>query len=246
MRRFIIALLSATAVGAVSANAADLPVKAPPAPAPAITVYNWTGCYVGGNLGGGWAETSWTNTANTTAFGDLNAGQSLSANNGGFIGGGHIGCNYQMQQFVFGIEGSFAGSTIKGDTNNNAFGAADDVFTNEVTSIATVVGRIGYAWDNWLLYAKGGYAGGEVKFSVADNTGANTGAGSDSSWQSGWTVGGGVEYGFTPNWIFGLEYNYLDLGTQNYQVSGAATSYAFDVDTQIHEVLARISYKFWP
>jgi outer membrane immunogenic protein len=244
MRRILIALLSATAVGAVSANAADLPLKA--SPAPVVTVYNWTGCYVGAHLGGGWANTSWSNTANTTAFGDMTAGQNLSADNGGFIGGGQLGCNYQMQNFVFGIEGTFAGSTIKGDTNNTSFGAADDVFTNQVTAIATVVGRLGYAWDNWLVYAKGGYAGGEVKFSVSDSVGI-TGAGSDSSWQSGWTLGGGVEYGFTPNWIFGLEYSYIDLGTTNYQVSGsAATSYAFDVKTNIHEVVARVSYRFWP
>ncbi len=244
MRRFVLALLSATAVGAVSANAADLPVKAPP-PVPVVTVYNWTGCYVGAHLGGGWANTSWTNTANTTAFGDMSAGDNLSETNGGFIGGGQLGCNYQMQNFVFGIEGTLAGSTIKGDTNNTVFGAADDVFTNEVTVIATVVGRLGYAWDNWLVYAKGGYAGGEVKFSVSDSVAPSTGAGSDSSWQSGWTVGGGVEYGLTRNWIFGLEYNYLDLGTTNYQVSGsAATSYAFDVKTHIHEVVARVSYKF--
>lgn len=243
MRRIVIALLSATAMGTVSANAADLPIKAPPAPV--VTAYNWTGCYIGGHLGGGWAHTSWSNTANTTAFGDMVAGQSLSETNGGFIGGGQIGCNYQMQQFVIGIEGTIAGSTIKGDTNNTVFGAADDVFTNEVPVIATVVGRLGYAWDNWLVYAKGGYAGGDVKFSVVDTVGPNTGAGSDSSWQSGWTVGGGVEYGFTPNWIFGVEYNYLDLGTTNYQVSGAAaTSYAFDVHPRIHEVVARISYKF--
>lgn len=244
MRRIVVALLSMGAMGSVSANAADMPIKAPPI-LPAPVVYNWSGCYIGGHAGGGWAKSSWTNTADTTAFGDMTPGQNLSETNAGFIGGGQLGCNYQMQSFVFGLEGTFSGSTIKGDTNNTVFGAADDVFTNEVTAIATVVGRIGYAWDNWLVYGKGGYAGGEVKFSVADSVGANTGNGSDSSWQSGWTVGGGVEYGLTPNWILGIEYNYIDLGTKNYQVSGsAATSYAFDVETRIHEVLARISYKF--
>jgi outer membrane immunogenic protein len=247
MRRFVIALLSVTAVSVVSAQAADLPMKAPP-PIPVYTTYSWSGCYVGAHAGGGWANTKWTNTADTTAFGDLIAGQSLSQTKGGFIGGGQLGCNYQIGQFVFGVEGTFSGSTIKGTKQNTTFGPAfDDVFTTRVNSVATVTGRVGYAMDNWLFYAKGGYAGGQVKFSVADNVGPAVGAGSATHWQNGWTIGGGVEYGLTQHWIVGVEYNYLDLGTKNYQVAGAAGgSYAFNVHPRIHEVLGRISYKFGP
>jgi outer membrane immunogenic protein len=244
MRRFVVAFLGVAAASVTAANAADLGLKAPLRTAPVALQYNWTGCYLGGHAGGGWAVTDWTNTINTTAFGDLAPGQGFRQTDGGFIGGGQIGCNYQVNEWVFGIEGSFSGSTFKGNVANSVFGSADDIFTTRIESIATVTGRVGYAWQNWLFYAKGGYAGGEVKFSVSDTVGANQGAGSASSWQNGWTVGGGVEYGLTPNWILGLEYDYVDLLTKNYNVSGGTALYTFDVHPQIHEVLARLSYKF--
>jgi outer membrane immunogenic protein len=244
MYRFVVALLGVTALSATAANAADLGLKVPLRTAPLAVGYNWTGCYLGGHAGGGWSVTDWTNVANTTAFGDLAPGQGFQKTDGGFVGGGQIGCNYQVNRWVLGIEGTFAGSTFKGDVANTVFGGADDVFTTKVESIATVTGRVGYAWNNWLLYAKGGYAGGEVRFSVSDTVGV-TGSGSGSSWQNGWTVGGGLEYGLTPNWILGVEYDYVDLLTKNYNVAGASAGvYTFDVHPQIHEILARLSYKF--
>jgi outer membrane immunogenic protein len=244
MRRFLVPLLSATALSVVAANAADMPAKAPYVPPPPA-LYNWTGCYFGGHLGGGWARTKFSNTQNTTAFGDLALGEGFSSTEGAFIGGGQLGCNYQTGSWVFGIEGTIAGSTFKDDVANNTFGTQDDIFTTEINTIATVVGRVGYAWDNWLLYAKGGYGGANVKFSVSDTAGANTGAGSGTNWLSGWTVGGGVEYGLTRNWTLGVEYGYIDLETKNYNVGGGAGIYAFDVHPQIHQVLARLSYKFY-
>jgi outer membrane immunogenic protein len=244
MRRFFVALLSATAMSAVAAHAADLPTKAP-AFVPAPVMYNWTGCYIGGHAGAGWARTEATNTADTTLFGDMIPGDGFSQTNNGFVGGGQVGCNYQVSQFVFGIEGTFAGSTINGDFANTVFGAADDVFTTKINSIATVTGRLGYAFNNWLFYAKGGYAGADVKFSVSDTVGPSTGSGSDTHWQSGWVAGGGIEYGLTANWILGVEYNYIDLQTNSYNVAGGAAGvYTFDVHPKIQTVVARLSYKF--
>ena len=246
MRRLVVAFLGATALSVASAQAADMPVKAPAYKAPVVHFYNWTGCYLGVHAGGGWSRTEATNTENTTAFGDLAPGDGFSQDDSGFIGGGQLGCNYQTGSWVFGVEGSFAGTTIKGDFANTTIGAADDIFTTEIHSLALVTGRVGYAWDNWLLYAKGGYAGGEVEFSVNDTVGV-TGSGSETNWQSGWTVGGGLEYGLTQNWILGVEYDYIDLGTDNYNVAGAAPgNYTFDVHPKISQVVARLNYKFWP
>jgi outer membrane immunogenic protein len=249
MHRFRFATFAAVAViGFASvASAADLPTKAPVYKAPVVTVYNWSGCYIGLNAGGGWTQTEFTNTVNTTAFGHLNPGESFSYTNSGFIGGGQVGCNYQINQWVLGVEGTLAGTTIKGDATNLAI-LNDDVFTTKINSLGTVTARIGYAWNNVLLYAKGGYAGANVQFSVSDTVGPNFGAGSQTRWQSGWMVGGGFEYGLTPNWIIGAEYNYIDLGTANYEVGGGSSvgSYAFDVRTRISTVLARLSYKFGP
>lgn len=246
MRRLIVALLGVTVLGSVTANAADMPTKAPVVRAPPVVMYNWTGCYIGGHVGGGWARTEWTNTANTTLFGDLSPGNGFTQTKSGFIGGGQLGCNYQVNQFVFGIEGTFAGSTIKGTLNNTTFGAGDDIFENKVNSIATVTGRIGYAFNNWLPYIKGGWAGANNKFSVSDTAGANQGSGSETKWHNGWTVGAGLEYGLTPNWILGIEYDYIGLQSKSYNVAGASAGvYTFDVKPRIHEVLVRLSYKFW-
>jgi outer membrane immunogenic protein len=244
MRRLVLTL-GVLSISCVGAAAADLPMKAPPMVMPPPLVYNWTGCYIGVHAGGAWSRSEATNTADTTAFGDLAPGDGFSQDDSGFIGGGQIGCNYQFaSNWVVGLEGSFAGTTIKGDFANTVFGAADDVFTTEINSVALVTGRLGYAWNNWLLYAKGGYAGADVKFSVSDTVGANQGAGSDTQWRSGWTVGGGLEYGITPNWIVGVEYDYMNLGTHSYEVGGGAGLYTFDVKTQIHQAVARLSYKF--
>lgn len=244
MHRFAVALLGATLLGGVSANAADLPVKAPVYVAPPM--YNWSGCYIGGHAGAGWARTEWTNTANTTLFGDLSPGEGFTQTKSGFVGGGQLGCNYQVNQWVFGIEGTFSGTSIKGSLTNTVFGAGfDDVFETRVNSILTVTGRIGYAFNNWLPYIKGGYAGASNKFSVSDTAGVNQGAGNETKWHNGWTIGGGLEYGLTQNWIVGLEYNYIGLQSKNYNVTGGAAGlYAFDVKPRIHEVLARLSYKF--
>jgi outer membrane immunogenic protein len=245
MRRFVVAFLGA-ALSASAVNAADLGLRTPALVVPVATpAYNWSGCYLGAHAGGGWSRTDWINTASTAGFGDLLPGEGFRQTSGGFIGGGQVGCNYQVNTWVFGLEGSFSGSTFKGNAVNTVFGPpADDVFTTRVESLATVTGRVGYAWQNWLFYAKGGYAGGQVKFSVSDTIGPAVGAGSSSNWQNGWTAGGGVEYGLTPNWIVGVEYNYVDLLTKSYEVGGGAGLYTFDVHPRIHEILARISYKF--
>ena len=118
MRRFVVVLLSATVMSGGAANAADLPMKAPVYAPPVPLQYNWTGCYLGGQLGGGWARTPFSNTASTAAFGDLIPGEGFRQTDGGFIGGGQLGCNYQTGAWVFGLEGTFAGSTFKGNVAN--------------------------------------------------------------------------------------------------------------------------------
>src|ERR1700688_716690 len=103
MRRFQCAALAAVAVigFASMASAADLPVKAPVA-APA---YSWTGCYIGGNLGGGWTHKEF----------HFRAEDEGTLNVGGFVGGGQVGCDYQFaSNWLIGVQGMFDGTTIKG------------------------------------------------------------------------------------------------------------------------------------
>jgi len=234
MRRGLLALAVAGAAmfGGV-AMAADMgrPVyKAPPAGALPVS-YDWTGFYVGGHVGGGWADKSWTD-----AF-----GLATSHTADGFLGGGQVGFNYQINQFVLGVEGDVSWANLKGGSTQN-FGLAAPVtqsFNSEVDWTATLTGRLGFAFDRWLVYGKGGVAWAHDKYSTNFYTFPGT-VGIDET-RIGWTVGGGVEYAFAPNWSGKLEYNYMDFGSKN--VSFAPfTSTA--IDQQIHAVKFGINYKF--
>ncbi len=210
--------LAFTALGAGAASAADLSRPYTKAPIFAESYYNWSGFYVGGQLGGSWTNQSWVNTANNSVFGDLAPGQGFGQRSSGIFGGGQIG-----------------------------YLARDDVFSWRTNWMATVTGRVGYAWANNLIYAKGGYAGVNSRLAVSDTVGPFTGSGSASAWHNGWTVGAGWEYGVTQNWIVGLEYDYSAFQTKSYQLAGGAAPlvYTFDAKPRdIQSVVARVSYKF--
>ena len=226
--------------------AADLPAKAPIlAPAP---IFSWTGLYVGGHIGGTWADVTWVNTANTTLFGDLSAGNGFSQSDSAIFGGAHVGYNWQVNNIVFGLEGSISGTGLDAGLRNSIFGAGlDDVFAWNVNWMASFVGRLGLAFNTSLIYVKGGWVGADSELSVVDTVPANIGAGSSSEWHNGWTVGVGWEYAFTRNWIAGIEYNYYSFDLQVARLAGAAVPavYNFNYDlNEIHSVVGRISYKF--
>ena len=247
--KFISLLGGALSLGLVtSASAADMAVKARPAPVPVAAVYDWTGFYIGGHVGGSWTRETWVNTANTIvgSFGDLTPGQGFSQRGAGVFGGGHAGYNWQFTNIVLGIEGTISGLDNRGTVLNTVFGAGDDVFSWRANWMATVTGRLGVAFNNNLLYVKGGYAGVDNRLSVSDTVPVPVGSGSASQWHNGWTVGAGWEYGITQNWIVGLEYDYSAFQTKSYQLAGAAVgSYAFDARPRdIQSAVVRLSYKF--
>ena len=158
--KFVAALALSATLGVGAASAADLPAwpyaKAPPLP---YAVYNWAGFYVGGHLGGSSSSEIWTNTANTTRFGDLGPQQGFSQRGTGVFGGGQIGYNWQASNYVFGLEGTISAMDNRGSLLNTVFGAKDDVFSWRTNWMATVTGRTGIAVNNNLFYVKGGYAG---------------------------------------------------------------------------------------
>jgi outer membrane immunogenic protein len=238
------AALAITAFGVGAASAADL---APYTKAPVMVqpLYNWAGLYVGGHIGGSWSDQVWTNTANTTAFGDLARGQGFGQHGSGVFGGGQIGYNWQASNFVFGLEGTISGLNNAGTVINRVFGAADDVFTWRSNWMATVTGRTGITANNNLFYVKGGYAGISEHLGVTDVVAPFTGAGSSTAWHNGWTVGAGWEYGLTRNWIVGVEYDYAAFETHGYGLGGAAGIYNFDLKPRdVQSAVARLSYKF--
>jgi outer membrane immunogenic protein len=175
--------------------AADLPRPAYKAPA-YIAPFSWTGFYVGVNGGYGWGKSNWSNAA-------------LSDNltTKGALLGGTIGYNLQTGVWVFGLEGDFDWTWIKG-SDNTAGGICGGTVGCQTknTWLSTGRGRIGYAWDRWLPYITGGAAYGAVK--MLPNPGTN----SETENRFGWTAGVGVEYAFLGAWSAKLEYLYVDLG----------------------------------
>ncbi|MEJ0094873.1 MAG: outer membrane protein [Methylocella sp.] len=200
-RRVLLASVGAVAL-ASSAFAADLPSHAPPPvylpPAP---IFTWTGIYIGGQVGFAWGD---QNVSSNTGFGF----DSFGSNNDGVIGGGHVGYNLQLNQFVIGLEGSVDGSSIKKSVTRDVGGFVPATFTSSADIQGSVRGRVGYAWDRILVYATGGVAFAGVDNSISTPFGFD----SASSTRVGWTVGGGVEYAITNNWSVRGEYRYSDFG----------------------------------
>src|SRR3954465_8752907 len=201
-------LLSAIALVTLtgSAVAADMAVKAAPPP-PVIPIYNWTGFYIGANGGWGSSHSCWN-------F-EILAGPVLTDGcrdrSGGVIGG-QVGYRWQSNQFVFGLEAQGDWADL---TNTRQSVLAPAVSTRVSTDgIGLFTGQLGWAWNAALLYVKGGAAVTSNRFDIFTTLGG-VGVASASSTRWGGAVGVGFEYGFTPNWSFGVEYDHLFMGDAN-------------------------------
>ena len=155
MKKQLLAVVAATIALGGSAMAADLAVRAPVYRAPPpVPYFSWTGCYFGGHIGGLWSRKEWTNRDPLFAPVGTNFG---SHDTDSWLGGVQAGCDYQFAGgFVIGIQGDYAWTDATG-SNVDAF---QPNFTDHsrIKSLATVTGRIGYAWDRFLGYVKGGGA----------------------------------------------------------------------------------------
>jgi outer membrane immunogenic protein len=228
-----IAAFSVLLLASVGANAADLkmPVKAPPPP-PLPPQFSWTGCYVGGNAGGIWTRNDFSVAADTFA-GQVDGSVDVS----GGVAGVQVGCNYQTYNWVFGIQGDWDWTNVSGSINDAVFvGVTDSV---KIKSLASATGRIGYAWDRFLLYAKGGGA-----WETVDFTSAGTSISTISDTRSGWTVGGGGEYAFT-DWLTGfVEYDFYDFGTRSVTLNPFSGVVTFNVQETQSVAKAGLNFKF--
>jgi len=226
MRRYYWAVIASMGLSHAAA-AADMPVKAPPLPPPPA-VYDWSGFYIGGNLGGVWSNQSFQ-FVDTVPPGltPIPAGFVEGGDIGsGAIGGGQIGANLQRQRWVVGVE-------FEGDWTHLSTQHLTPTFQNllstNVNSIALLTGRVGYAWDNLLLYGKGG--GAWINEQYARGFGvpfagfpAGTNFAQSQGTVSGWTLGVGLEYALSPNWSIGVEYDYLQFGTHTFFYSRRSTN----------------------
>jgi outer membrane immunogenic protein len=214
MKKILLASVALTALVAARAMAADTgrPVYRAPAPVYPVYGFSWTGCYIGGHIGGLWAQKEWVDHDFRSATFGLSDGSHYPS---GSLGGLQAGCDYQFAGgFVIGIAGDYAWT----DAENSELSILFPGFTNhsKVNSLASVTGRIGYAWDRLLGYIKGGGA-----WEKDDHlfTGGIT-IGTASLTRSGWTVGVGGEYAFT-NFVSGfVEYDYYDFGARDVLFTG--------------------------
>jgi outer membrane immunogenic protein len=194
MKSVLLASVGIVALTALAdpARAADLPRRYEPVVKAPIyaPIYNWTGFYIGINGGGAWGHSAW----------DSARGFDLS---GGLVGG-TAGYNWQTGPWVFGLEGDLDWTNINGKTSV----ACPLGCTTGNNWLATVRGRVGYAFDRIMPYFTGGLAVGDIKATTPLFAGK-------SETNAGWTVGGGLEVALMNNWTAKAEYLYVDLGTIN-------------------------------
>jgi len=258
--KLLLSAVTALLAGVSAASAADLAArpytKAPPAPM--VAIYNWTGFYIGGNVGYGWGDESVglgpTNNAASIAFfnGTFPAfiPNSVKPDANGILGGGQIGYNWQAGSFVYGLEADIQASDVKGTVNTSVLpGPIVSSTSQRLDWFGTVRGRAGVAAGNTLLlYVTGGLAYGSVnhQFSASNNAGSFNTTNATST-NAGWTAGAGLEWAFAPQWSIKGEYLYVDLGNRTYSTIPSGTTPAgASIDSSFRDKfsVARVGVNF--
>jgi outer membrane immunogenic protein len=251
LRWFTIA--AALAAAMVPAAAADFPVENVYQPRPVVVVFRWTGVYIGAHVGGGRGfldENATPFVFAASTFSPLPA----SIGVGGWLAGGQVGANYQIDSWVIGVEAQASWARFTGSTACVAgvfpvpvvAGVGAATCSSKIDALGTIAARLGWAFDHLLLYGKGGAAWSNDSHQVLMNTGDIQRLFSTNETRWGWMVGVGVEYAFTDNWSAKIEYNYMDLGSDALRF--ADTSGTVFMDTNIRErvnvVKVGVNYRF--
>jgi len=205
MSKYRLITLGFAAVMLASASAVSEAADAPRGPAyrpppPPIPFFTWTGFYAGAHIGVGWSD-----------------------------GDGQVGFNYQINQWVLGLEADIAGTTI-GDSVSVAVPGAVVTGSGSLDWVSTLAPRIGYAFDRWLVYGKFGGAWAHGSGSVSVN---GIQVVSVDQTVSGWVLGVGTEYALRDNWTAKIEYNMMDFGSDG--------PFA---DNKFHVFKAGLNYRF--
>ncbi len=224
MKKFLLSGVALCAMVSM-ASAADLPARPyTKAPVYVAPIYNWSGFYIGGHIGGAFSADNNVNSIDGTPYN--------GSTSGGFLGGGQIGYNYQFApNWVFGIEGDISGLDYKRSVFDGT-----GTLQQKTDWLASVTGRLGYTWGPGMLYVKGGVA-------FRDNGGfsAYDPLYTVNNKETGYTIGGGLEYMFAPAWSAKIEYQYYNFDKSTLYYNGAlAANYTSDV----HTVKAGINYHF--
>jgi outer membrane immunogenic protein len=244
--RKILGGLALSVLLAAPAMAADMrmPVKAPPAPV--VTLYSWTGCYIGGHVGYAWSKRRVDYDPNVI----LPLGLEFDHDADGFVAGGQVGCNFwQNDRWVLGIEGQASWADMDGEVRV-PFGTAaplDGRYHSESDVIGSIAARLGYAFGatgQTLLFVKGGAAFiNERHYTFSPNPFFAFDSDKELRW--GWMVGAGFEQALGSNWSFKAEYNYSHFGNNDIALcNGFGNCFNVEVRQHVHLVKVGINYRF--
>lgn len=250
MKKILLGTVALAALGmAAPASAADLAArpytKAPPMIA---AIYDWSGFYVGLNGGGGSSRKCWDVTQNLATVYNPAQAEGCHDATGGTVGG-QIGYRWQSSAWVFGVEAQGNWADFSGSNTNLFFPAVSD--RSKIDAFGLFTGQVGYAWNNALLYLKGGAAVVSDKYTTINiASGLLVDKASETRW--GGVIGAGLEYGFAPNWSVGVEYDHMFMGTNNvnsYGVGNFGTANgAFSATDRIRQDVdmgtVRINYRW--
>lgn len=241
MKKLTLAI-SVLCLSAISASAADLARPYTKAPMMTAPVYDWTGVYVGGEIGALWGQSDGSFLTPPPA--DFSTKHTTAA------AGGFFGAQYQWNNIVLGVEGNVIALFTKSLGDAPCVPAAscgpNALRTTSLDAIWSAGGRIGWAAGMWMPYAAGGFAGTRLTLVGIDATPLNE---SVTQTRLGWYVGAGVDWMVAANWIVGVEYRHYDFGSQqivpfNNTTGAFATDDASDLRLRVDTVMFRASYKF--
>jgi outer membrane immunogenic protein len=248
-------LLSAAALAILVSPtmAADIAVRAPVTKAPALVApaaYNWTGFYSASSIGGAWWNIDGTYIAPPPDQHNTSGSRAIY--------GSSYGAQIQWNSWVFGVEGTY-NTILNSDYTTSLSPGVDCLGASAIASRSCqsrirnfwqAGARIGYAWNNWMAYATGGYANGRIQTQVLTTTAPTLVTSFTSERHGGWYAGGGVEV-FVGRWfwsdtILGLEYQHVQFDTERHVDLLGVAANTRDVDATMDIVRARLTFKFTP
>jgi opacity protein-like surface antigen len=223
-----------------------------------VPIFNWTSCFLGAHIGGGWAHKDFTDPValvQNSILGTVTPGvNTVGVSSSGLIIGGQMGCDYQFgfSQWVVGVEGAVSGGNLRGNTNFVLpLGDPGDIasLTAKTDFLPSVTARVGYALANWLFYVRAGGAWAGDKYSVTGTFFPTATAfgleGVDNRF--GWTAGGGVEWAFAEVWSARLEYGYYGFGQRSTLMTDPINGFTgvMNVQQSVQTVKLGVSFHMW-
>jgi len=234
---------------AASAYAADLPPARGPffKAAPPPPVYSWAGIYIGANGGGAFGRNCWTFQGTVPSIGLPAPGDDGCHGPSGGVLGGQVGFNWQSGPLVLGAEaqGDWANLRAQNVSLLPSPPFPPSINRSRVDGFGLFTARAGYAFGPALLYLKGGAAAVLDRYDfILTGLGIPPPTASETRW--GGTIGGGIEYGLTPNLSAAIEYDYLALGTRRdtFTLPGILPNSLVDIRQDMHMLTARLNYRF--